>query len=205
MAHSFNQTGDIVRQQLQFQLAVVIAVLACSSPLPTLALSSDSDKPMEIVANEAEHDNNKRITIYRGDVEVTQGTLFISGHTLTVHYTDNQELDHAVMQGDRAYYKQLPDNSKVYDKAWANQMEYYPDKGMVILIDNGKVVQEDLRFTGDRIEYDTINSRVIAKTVKQQRNQSTDDGQTTKEDDRVRVIISPQKDDSQNDDTSDTN
>lgn len=183
---------------MQFQLAVVIAALAYACPLPTLALSSDSDKPMEIVANEAEHDNNKGVTIYRGDVEVTQGTLFISGHTMTVHYTDNQELDHAVMEGDRAYYKQLPDNSKVHDEAWANQMEYYPDKGMVILIGDGKVVQKDLRFTGDRIEYDTVNSRVIAKTVKQQRNQSSDDSQANKKDGRVRVIISPQKNDSRN-------
>ena len=184
-----------MKQRLQFHLAAVIAALAYASPLPTLALSSDSDKPMEIVANEAEHDNNKGVTIYRGDVEVTQGTLFISGHTMTVHYTDNQELDHAVMEGDRAYYKQLPDNSKVYDEAWANQMEYYPDKGMVILIGDGKVVQKDLRFTGDRIEYDTVNSRVIAKTVKQQRTQSADGDQADKQDGRVRVIISPQKND----------
>lgn len=189
-----------MKQRLQFHLAIVIAALAYASPLPTLALSSDSDKPMEIVANEAEHDNNKSVTIYRGDVEVTQGTLFISGHTLTVHYTDNQELDHAVMEGERAYYKQLPDNSKVYDEAWSNQMEYYPDKGMVILIGDGKVVQEDLRFTGDRIEYDTVNSRVIAKTVKQERSQSSESGQADKEDGRVRVIISPQENDSGNND-----
>ncbi len=189
-----------MKQRLQFHLAVVIAALVYASPMPTLALSSDSDKPMEIVANEAEHDNNKGVTIYRGDVEVTQGTLFISGHTMTVHYTDNQELDHAVMEGDRAYYKQLPDNSKVYDEAWANQMEYYPDKGMVILIGDGKVVQKDLRFTGDRIEYDTVNSRVIAKTVKQERSQPADGGQADKKDGRVRVIISPQKNDSGNND-----
>ncbi len=148
---------------------------------------------MEIVANEAEHDGNENITIYRGDVEVTQGTLFITGHTMTVYYTEDQELDHAIMEGDRAYYKQLPDNSKVYDEAWANQMEYYPDKGMVILIGDGKVVQEDLRFTGDRIEYDMVDSRVIAKTVKQQRDQADTD-EPAKKDGRVRVIISPQDD-----------
>lgn len=157
-----------------------------------LALSSDSEKPMEIVADEAEHDSKNRITIYRGDVEVTQGTLFISGHTLTVYYSDSQELDHAIMEGDRAYYKQLPDNSKVYDEAWANRMEYYPNDGMVILIDDGKVVQEDVRFTGDRIEYDTINSRVIAKTVKQT-SSDEDEKKPAKDGDRVRVIISPKK------------
>lgn len=167
----------------------LLALLLLLPPAPLLALSSDSSKPMEIVADRAEHDNKKRVTIYRGDVEVTQGSMFISGHTLTVHYDDNRELDYAVMEGDRAYYKQLPDNSKVYDEAWAQTMEYYPNKGMVILIEDGKVVQKDLRFTGDRIEYDTVNSRVIAKTVKQE----TSGKDKPKEEGRVRVIINPKK------------
>lgn len=174
-------------RHLLFIGVVVIALYSGSAA----ALSSDSNKPMEIVANEAEHDNKKQITIYRGDVEVTQGTLFISGHTLTVYYTDDQELDHAIMEGNRAYYKQLPDNSKVYDEAWADQMEYYPEKGMVILIGDGKVVQKDVRFTGDRIEYDTVNSRVIAKTVRQ--TVEDKEKQPAKEDGRVRVIITPKK------------
>lgn len=174
------------------RLLYITLVLVAVAPGMARALSSDSNKPMEIVANEAEHDNKKGTTIYRGDVEVTQGTLFISGHTLTVYYTDNQDLDHAVMEGNRAYYKQLPDNSKVYDEAWANQMEYYPEEGMVILIGDGKVVQEDVRFTGDRIEYDTVNSRVIAKTVKQT-TEGGEQQEPAREDGRVRVIITPKK------------
>lgn len=158
-------------------------------PASLFALSSDSSKPMEIVADSAEHDGKKGVTIYRGNVEVTQGSMFISGHTLTVYYDDNQELDHAIMEGNRAYYKQLPDNSKVHDEAWAQQMEYYPNKSMVILIEDGKVVQKDVRFTGDRIEYDTANSRVIAKSVRQE----TKSGEKPSDDGRVRVIIKPKK------------
>lgn len=176
-------------KRLRRQLALFLMLLI---PAPLFALSSDSSKPMEIVADSAEHDGKKKITIYRGNVEVIQGSMFISGHTLRVYYDDNQELDHAVMEGDRAYYKQLPDNSKVYDEAWAQQMEFYPNKNMVILIEDGKVVQKDVRFTGDRIEYDTANSRVIAKTVKQESG-----GADSKPDDngRVRVIINPKKSD----------
>lgn len=154
------------------------------------ALSSDSEQPMEVLADSAELDDKKKVAIYRGNVEVNQGTMFISGHTLTVYYDENQELDHAVMEGDRAYYKQLPDDSKVYDEAWAERMEYYPNDGIIILIDDAKVVQKDVTLTGQRINYDTVNSHVIAKS-------SPDDTQPDDadqgEDGRVRVIISPKK------------
>lgn len=160
-------------------------------PSTLLALSSDSEKPMEILANSAELDDKKGVTIYRGDVEVTQGTLFMSGHTLTIYYDENQELDRAIMEGDRAYYKQLPDDSKVYDEAWAQRMEYYSDDSMIILIDDAKVVQEDVTFTGKRIEYDTVASRVIAKS--EGRTGADKQGTGKTEDGRVRVIISPKK------------
>lgn len=177
-----------------YPFAVLISMLLSVLLVPAAwGLSSDSDKPMEILANSAELDDKKGVTIYRGDVEVTQGTLFMSGHTLTVYYDENQELDHAIMEGDLAYYKQLPDGSKVYDEAWAKRMEYYSSKALVVLIREAKVVQEDVRFTGDRIEYDTVNSRVIARsdTGKKQADAETDE---TREDGRVRVIITPKKD-----------
>lgn len=159
-------------------------------PASLLALSSDSDKPMEIVADNAELDDQKGTTVYRGDVEVTQGTLFMSGHTLTVYYDENKELERAILEGDRAYYKQLPDDSDVYDEAWARRMERYFNDGMIILIEDAKVVQEDVTFTGRRIEYDTVNSRVVAKSTPEGEDAPvTEEG----EDGRVRVIISPKK------------
>lgn len=168
------------------------ALMFAVSPLTAWGLSTDKNKPMEILANSAELDDKNRVTIYRGDVEVTQGTLFMSGHTLTVYYDEDQELDHAVMEGDRAYYKQLPDNSKVYDEAWARRMEYYSDNGLIVLIEDAKVVQEDVRFTGARIEYDTINSRIKARSARtaEKPDAATDKPQDA---DRVRVIIKPKK------------
>lgn len=162
-------------------------------PASLLALSSDSDKPMEIVADNAELDDQKGTTVYRGDVEVTQGTLFMSGHTLTVYYDENKELERAILEGDRAYYKQLPDDSDVYDEAWAQRMERYFNDGMIILIEDAKVVQEDVTFTGRRIEYDTINSHVVAKSTPEEGDPAATTEEKDGEDGRVRVIISPKK------------
>ncbi|MEX0951590.1 MAG: lipopolysaccharide transport periplasmic protein LptA [Gammaproteobacteria bacterium] len=172
---------------------IVSAMLAFAAAFisPSLwALSSDSDQPMEIEADSAELDDQKRVTIYRGDVVVNQGSLHMTGDVMTVYYDENQELDHAVMEGDLAYYRQMPDDSDVYDEAWARRMEHHGNKGRIILINDAKVVQDGLQFTGKRIDYDTINSRVLAHSTldKDSAGDTPDTGRQ-----RVRVIISPKK------------
>lgn len=174
---------------LQARIGLVCVLLLL--PGAVLALSSDKDQPIEIEANMAELDDKKRITIYRGDVIVTQGTLPMKGDVFTVYYDEDQELDYATMDGNLAYYRQLPDDSEVYDEAWARRMEYYESKGEVILIRDAKVVQDGLEFTGERIEYDTINSRVVAHGRTRTTAEAGDD--KPEDDGRVRVILTPKK------------
>lgn len=171
-------------------MSAALALVAVFISPSLWALSSDSDQPMEIEADSAELDDQKRVTIYRGDVVVNQGSLHMTGDVMTVYYDENQELDHAVMEGDLAYYRQMPDDSDVYDEAWAKRMEHHGNKGRIILIDDAKVVQDGLQFTGKRIDYDTINSRVLAHSTLD-RDSAGDTPDTGRQ--RVRVIISPKK------------
>ena len=156
------------------------------------ALSTDKQQDIEIEADTAEMDDIKGITIYRGDVVVTQGSIRMTGHTMTVHFNDNDDMELVIMQGKPATYRQLPDDSKVYDEAEALQMEYYALKDYVILIDEALVIQEGLRFSGGRIEYDTVLSRVKAKGST--RTAKTKDGTTKKKKDgRVKITIKKKK------------
>ena len=77
---------------------------------------------------------------------------------------------------------------KIYDEAEALRMEYYELKSLVILIDKASFKQEGLSFSGNRIEYDTENSKVKAKgSVKQQNGDSSSSGE------RVKIILKPKK------------
>ena len=92
------------------------------------------------------------------------------------------------MDGKPATYKQLPDDSKIYDEAEALRMEYYVLKDYVILINKALVTQEGLRFSGDRIEYDTVNSQIKAKT--EAKTESEDGSEVrNKDSERVKIII----------------
>jgi len=130
--------------------------------LPAHALTTDKDKPIEVEADTAELDDVKNVSIYRGNVIVTQGSIRMTGDVMTVYQTDTDDLDHLIMEGKPATYKQLPDDSKIYDEARALRMEYHEIKNKIILIDQAVVTQEGLRFSGDRIDYDTELSKVKA-------------------------------------------
>lgn len=157
------------------------------------ALESDKDQPIEIEADTGELDDAKNISIYRGDVVTVQGTIRMTGDKMTVFYTEDDELDYLIMEGRPATYKQLPDDSSVYDYAEALTMEYYEQKEYVILIKEALVTQEGLRFSGDRIEYDTKLSQVKAWSNK---NKPAPGSSTEppKKKERVKIIIKKKKD-----------
>ena len=154
------------------------------------ALSTDKDQDIEILADSAELDDKKGVTIYHGNVVVTQGSIKMTGDEMTVHFNENDDLELVILVGRPATYRQLPDDSEVYDEAEALRMEYHELKSLIVLIEKAQVTQEGLRFSGKRIEYDTLNSRVKAKSqVKPDEVTGSDE----ESEDRVRIIIKPKK------------
>jgi len=170
-------------------LAVILQALSYS----VLALESDKDQPIEIEADTGELDDVRNVSIYRGNVVTVQGTIRMTGDKMTVYYTDDDEMDHMILEGRPATYKQLPEDSSVYDHAEALTMEYYELKEYVILIDKALVTQEGLRFSGDRIEYDTRLSKVQAWSNKPTKRSGVEKAAPEKKE-RVKIIIRKKKD-----------
>lgn len=181
------------KKHLNYTLKYILGVILAFTMSAALALSTDKQKDIEIEADSAEMDDIKGITIYRGDVVVTQGSIRMTGHTMTVHFDDNGDMELVIMQGKPATYRQLPDNSETYDEAEARQMEYYALKDYIILIDNALVTKPNgSRMSGSRIEYDTVLSKVLAKGTRS--TVKTKDGETEKKKDgRVKITIKKKK------------
>lgn len=171
---------------------VLLLCISLFSTTGALGLSTDKDQPIEIEADTAELDDEKGVTIYRGNVVTTQGSVRMTGDIMTVYFKDD-ELDTLIMEGKPARYRQLPDGKDVYDEAEALRMEYYELKSLVILINNASFKQEGLSFSGDRIEYDTERSKVKIKgNMKQQAGAKNSNSNTTS-DGRVKIILKPKK------------
>lgn len=172
--------------------SLLLGIIAFATGGVALALSTDKDQPIEVEADYAELDDKKGVTIYEGNVIVTQGSMRITGDRMVVNYTEQNDLDTMVVTGQPAHYQQMPDGGTVPDEAEALTMEYHALKNLIILINDALVKQEGLRFSGNRIEYDTEQSKVYARsshTVKEQ----TEDARSEKRNDRVKLIIKPKK------------
>ena len=57
--------------------------LACASSV-AMALPSDREQPIRVQADSAELDERQGVAVYRGSVVITQGTLKITGDTVTI-------------------------------------------------------------------------------------------------------------------------
>ena len=151
-------------------------LLCLCLPLPAWALSSDRDQPMHIESDRAELDEQKGISIYIGNVRVTQGTLGLTGDHMTV-YQDGDHLERAIMLGKPATYRQRPDGKDEDMRAEALRMEYYADPERIVLIDQAVAWQGGNSFRSDRIVYEVAQDRVLGG--------DPEGGQ------RVRIILQP--------------
>jgi len=131
-----------------------------------LALSSDSEQPINVEADRATLDDSRGVMTYEGSVIVTQGTIRILADRLDLHYDPQRALEKAVASGNPARYRQLPDGSQEYVNARSKTMEYFASKNLLYLIDNARVVQGPDTITGSRITYDTIRHRAVAQAAK---------------------------------------
>ncbi len=152
-----------------------LLALAISSG-PVLALSSDRNQPMLIEADEAEIDDARGISIYRGNVKVTQGTLVLTGQEMTIINKDG-DVNKVIMVGTPATYRQRPDNKDKDVFAKSTRMEYYLDPERVILLGQAEVEQAGDTMSSERIEYDIVKDQVNAGT--------------RKPNERVQVVIQP--------------
>lgn len=167
--------------------------LALASPQGR-ALTSDRDEPILIEANAAEADNRKRVTIYRGDVIITQGTLRITGDTVWIYYDASNNIEKLVSVGTPARFRQLPDGKQEYQKARAARMEYYTDEDRIVMIGDARYGEGPNRIAAERIVYDSRNARMKAESkpaAPEAGSGETGEG----EGGRVRIRIVPKKKD----------
>ena len=177
-----SRIGEILR---------LVALVLLASGTVAHALSTDSDQPISILADRAEHNDATRITIYRGNVVIDQGSLHITGDTVTINFDAHDEVTKITTVGEPAHFRQLPDGDTSHRKAWARQMEYFPEQDLIMLSGEALYEKDGSRVQADRLVYDSRNARFKALT--DAAGPGDDDQATGKKPDRVRIQIKPRK------------
>lgn len=157
-------------------IASVFLVLALHAK-PLYALSTDSEQPIEISADKVQIDNIKGQSIYSGNVELSQGSLHITGSKLIVKTSASGELTRADAYGLPATLTQQPENKELIDAEAEHIVITYDNDQEVILNTKAMLTQGANKFFGDKIRYIVATDQVIADSQKNK---------------RVKVVISPQ-------------
>ena len=192
-----------MKAQSSIPLPAIVAVIAFTAVVTAgitagdaQALSSDREKPIVIEASTAEADNREQVTVYRGDVVITQGTLRITGDTVWIHYNDANSITKAISVGKPASFRQLPDDKEHYMTADADRMEYHAAEDLILLLGNARYGEGPDKITAQRIIYDSRMGRVRAGALSgAETGASTGDAatDTSSGPDRVRITITPKK------------
>lgn len=160
------------RNPHSINLVLLISLLL---PLPALALNTDQDQPINIEADTADLDDNAGTTVYRGNVIVTQGSLRLTGDTVTV-FSPDRSLKKVKAEGNPARFSQRPDNKNEDIRAQSRIMTYLIDDEKLVLRENAHLWQGKDEISGQRIDYDIKAD--VGRAVKGEKE-------------RVKVIIQP--------------
>ena len=129
------------------------------------ALPEDAKQPIEIEAQSVVVDETTGFNEFSGDAEVRQGSLLLFAELIQVQ-TDNKEVVSMIAKGSLekpAKYIQSQENQARFVEATASQITYDVDKGMVFLVGTARLVQGFDSFSGDTLDYDINNDRVVVK------------------------------------------
>jgi len=166
-------------------LPLLLSLSAALGSTGAWALPSDRDQPIRVQADSAELDDKQGVAVYRGDVVITQGTLKITGDTVTITQDKNGDIEVFTSVGKPAYYEQKPAEDKEIVKAYGLTIQYFAANERIVLIDQAKVIQEGNTFEGEKIVYDTRRQIVNA-------GRATGTSLTTPRP-RIDMIIQPKK------------
>jgi lipopolysaccharide export system protein LptA len=161
-------------------LRAFLLALACAGAGPAQALTSDREQPIDLEADSAHIDERTGISVYTGNVKVTQGSTRLLADRLTVERgTDG---NHLVAEGRPATFSQLPDGKPEPVEGRARTIDYHTAREQVILTGAAEVWQAGNRFASERIVYDSAGDIV--------RGGQASPGAQPGE--RVRITIQPQ-------------
>jgi lipopolysaccharide export system protein LptA len=157
--------------------ALLALLLTALTPLAG-ALESDRDQPIELAADSVDIDEGRGLSIYRGDVDLRQGSIRLRADVVTVHQA-GRKTSRIVAEGRPVKFQQQSAKGPV--RGEARQVEYEVASENLLLIGDAVLRQGKDSMRSDRIVYDRVRAVVKAGAAAEGKQ-------------RVRISIQPPAD-----------
>lgn len=170
------------------RLVLIVGLAGLFLVQPVLAERADRNKPVYLEADRAtvEDVNRKeasRVSIFTGNVVLTQGTMRISADKVIMK-EDLNGFRYATATGDLVSFRQKRDGLDEYVEGWSERAEYDSKTDKIELFRQARLKRGSDEVQGDYISYDMTSEffKVIG---------STERGVETGPNKRVRITIQP--------------
>jgi lipopolysaccharide export system protein LptA len=159
---------------------LICLTLACGT---AHAERADSDKPVHLEANQVNIDDNTQTSTFEGNVQLSQGTMSISGDKIVV--VQNQDgFKHGTATGHPASFRQKRDGLDEYVEGYGDRIEYDTKNETVDFYGHARMTRGQNEVRGEHITYN-------AKTEIFQVHSASGQEANTAGNNRVRAIIQP--------------
>jgi lipopolysaccharide export system protein LptA len=175
-------------------LYVCCFAAALQAPLLAWAEKADRGKPMNIEADNLDHDELKQLSIFTGKVVATKGTLVLRGARLEV-LQDPEGYQYGLLTaepGKKAFYRQKREGLDEWMEGEGERIEYDSRADRVTLINRAQI----RRYRGTVLNDDITGQRIIYENLT---DQFTVDGKnaggkpSAESSGRVRAVLTPRK------------
>jgi lipopolysaccharide export system protein LptA len=143
-------------------LPFLLSLSAALGSVSAWALPTDRDQPIHIQSDDAQLDDKQGVATYKGNVIITQGSMKITGNTVTITRNAQGDVDVFTAVGNLAYYEQKPAANKPIVQAYGVTIQYFAAQDRIVLVDKAKVINDGNTSEGEKIVYDTVRQVVNA-------------------------------------------
>jgi len=120
---------------------------------PAHAEKADRDKPINIESDRVTVDDVKQLSVFEGNVLLTQGTMVIRGDRMEVRQ-DKEGFRLGTVWGNLAYFKQKREGLDEIVEGWGERIEYDSRADKVQLFKRAAMKRGNDDVAGDYISYD---------------------------------------------------
>jgi len=164
----------------KFKSAFYVVLCAALLGSPAHAEKADRDKPVNLEADSVTLDDIRKISVYQGNVILSQGTLMLRADRVQVTQTDSG-LDKVIATGRPVAFRQKVDGRDEFIEGFANRIEYNSVNSQLELIGQARLRRNGDELRGEQISY---NANTEFYKVVGQPGATTPAG-------RVRAVIRP--------------
>ncbi len=131
-------------------------------PALAAALPEDRNQPIQLEARSGEINQQTGVSVYKGNVVISQGSMRLNADVATIHVKDGgfQRME---ATGNPVNLRYRPTADKPEILGTSQQVEYDVAAAKVIMSGNARLTQGQDVFTGDRVEYDLKSDVVRAR------------------------------------------